>query len=171
MVNVRPTNRLVDELHESPVKEKLKGQNVMLETNNGSVTHEFEIEGIAVICLRSTQASDKNPIRFGIQVEEAIESSAFAAELAGGKMGGDNADVDSHLSHMELEMKRIQLGIKNIVQSANQAKDLDGSFHKQFEQMHKAATWWPIVQVCVLLMTGVTQASHIVRFFQSRRII
>lgn len=72
---------------------------------------------------------------------------------------------------MEMEMKRIQTAIKGILRQADFAKERDAVFHQQTAAMHSATIFWPIVQSCVLIMTGFTQASHIVRFFKSRRII
>jgi emp24/gp25L/p24 family/GOLD len=83
----------------------------------------------------------------------------------------DLSPYDSHLSHFELEMQRIESGMRHILAEAEFAKAKDALFHKQTVNMHLATTYWPMVQVLVLLMTGFTQASHIVRFFKSRRII
>ena len=58
-----------------------------------------------------------------------------------------------------------------MVKQAEFAKEREQVFQEQHEHMHEAAMWWPVVQVCVLIMTGFTQASHITRFFKSRRII
>jgi hypothetical protein len=37
--------------------------------------------------------------------------------------------------------------------------------------MHSSMSIWPMVQAFVLIVTGIAQASHIVNFFKSRRII
>ena len=103
-------------------------------------------------------------MRFGLRVVKTDNDPSSLEK-------GSGTDLDGHLSHMELEMKRIQIGMKRILAEADFAKDRDSAFHKQTQDMHAATIFWPIVQMCVLLMTGFTQASHIVRFFQSRRII
>jgi hypothetical protein len=82
-----------------------------------------------------------------------------------------DADINDHLSYMEREMDRIDRTMKTITRQADFAKDKDASMHQQFLQMHSTTMYWPIVQLCVLLVTGYTQASHIVHFFKTRRII
>jgi hypothetical protein len=82
-----------------------------------------------------------------------------------------DADINDHLSYMEREMDRIDRTMKTITRQADFAKDKDAAMHQQFLQMHSTTMYWPIVQLCVLLVTGYTQASHIVHFFKTRRII
>jgi hypothetical protein len=36
--------------------------------------------------------------------------------------------------------------------------------------MNRASQYWPIIHLVVLLVTGFTQANHIIRFFKSRHI-
>jgi hypothetical protein len=88
------------------------------------------------------------------------------------KEGGNlTAKVASHLSTMVTELQRISHSMKSILSEADFAKERDSIFHRQTQAMDQATIFWPIVQVCVLLMTGFAQASHIVRFFKSRRIL
>ena len=168
-VNVKPATRVFDtRLHEAPVKHRLRPTSQLLEEKEGTVTHKFEVDGEANICIRAGMASGKNPMRFGLQI-----TKAEAAELPyRSKRSADSKDtVSSNLSRMEVEMRRIQAGMKNILAEADFSKERDALFHKQTLDMHSATMFWPIVRVLVLLMTGFTQAGHIVRFFQSRRII
>jgi hypothetical protein len=164
-VNVVPAKRVFDtDLHVAPIRHRLKPTSVLLEHTNGTVTHKVEVDGAVNICLRAGLATAEKPLRFGwrIQLSEADPIPSSAA---------DAASVDRHLSHMELELKRIQVGMHHIIKQADFAKEREAVFHQNTLRMHAAATFWPIVQVCVLIITGFTQASHIVRFFKSRRII
>jgi len=70
-----------------------------------------------------------------------------------------------------MEMKLITNGMKTILSEADFSKEREAVFHQNTESMHAASIFWPIVQTCVLIMTGFTQARHIVTFFQQRRII
>jgi len=168
-INVRPTTRVFDTvLHEAPVKNRLRPTSQLIQEKEGSVKHKFEVDGEATICIRASTASGKNPIRFGLQITKADTGDLPYKS----KRSQDSKDaVSSNLSRMEVEMRRIQAGMKTILAEADFSKDRDALFHKQTLGMHSATMFWPIVRVLVLLMTGFTQASHIVSFFQSRRII
>lgn len=171
-VNVRPRNRVFEtDLHNAPVRDHLKPTSHLIEAQQGSVTHEMEMDGTATICLRASTASAKNTMAFGLQVStsEEIPSMRLLHEKA--KRDAVTTDVDQHLTHMENELQRITTAMDVVLKEADLNQNQDAIFHQQTIAMHSATTFWPIVQVCVLLMTGFTQASHIVRFFKSRRII
>jgi len=164
-ISVKPANRVTDtKLHSAPILERLKPTNQLLEEREGRIEHTFEVDGEASICIRASSSGKHKTMRFGLRVVKTDTDPVKAIE-------GSGTDLDGHLSHMEVEMKRIQSGMKRVLSEADFAKERDSLFHKQTQDMHSATIFWPIVQVCVLLMTGFTQASHIVRFFQSRRII
>lgn len=174
-VNVKPANRVFDtDLHNAPIRQRLKPLSHLMEAKKGEVTHQFEVDGTATICLRSSIASAKNVMAFAMRVETSEEVPGIRAEKKrkdAAAVAAATTDVDQHLTHMELELKRISLAMNHVLKEADLNKDQDARFHDQTLAMHRATTFWPIVQVCVLLMTGFTQASHIVRFFKSRRII
>lgn len=163
-VNVKPARRVVDtKLHSAPILSRLRPTNHMLEKSQGSIEHTMEVDGVANVCIRAAAASSTKPMRFGIRVVKTDTDPIVAQK---GK-----TELDTHLSHMEVEMKRLTMGMSTILKEADFAKERDSVFHQQTVSMHAATTFWPMVQVSVLLLTGFTQASHIVRFFQSRRII
>jgi emp24/gp25L/p24 family/GOLD len=172
-VNVVPARRVLDTvLHNSPVKERLKPSMEAIQTKNGTIIHRFELDGIANICFRSNSASKKLPQRFGFRLETSENDPRMLLPKGEGEGISDSAtNVDEHLSHMERELQRITIAMNHVLREADFNKDQDTLFHKQTLAMHSATTFWPIVQVCILLITGFTQANHIVRFFKSRRII
>jgi hypothetical protein len=169
-VNVKPLNRIFDtDLHHAPVREHLKPTVKMLEANEGYILHTFEINGIASVCAQSKKASPRSPVAIGLRIESSEEVPALILESK--KESESPADVDAHLTHMEMELMRITAAMTQLLKEADLNRDQDERFHEQTMEMVKATTFWPIVQVCVLLMTGFTQASHIVQFFKRRRII
>jgi len=172
-VSVRPANRVTDtKLHSAPILSHLKPKNQILDALQGTVRHTMEVDGRAEVCVRASLAGSDRPMRFGLRVVEHQELLGnFDSEDAAAKSKKNTAQISNHLSHMETEIRRIQMGMTRILSEADFAKERDQVFHKQTQSMHSATIFWPIVQVCVLIMTGFTQASHIVRFFQSRRII
>jgi len=170
---VDPADRVIDaKHHESPIKNRLHPQHKVIEADTGKFTHTMEVDGKAQICIRAAGASSQKPMRFGLRVTEKEDyHEVFHESMKDINAQADKAKVDTHLSHMEIELRRIQMSMTRILSEADFAKERDSIFHKQTQSMHSATIFWPIVQVCVLIMTGFTQATHIVRFFKSRRII
>jgi hypothetical protein len=188
-ISVRPHTRIVDTVHHSsPIKERLKPTSLFLTTTIGSMTHKFEVDGEAQICIhvaapKGHDSHADHTYRFGLRIHKAENDPLYhkMANQPVHHMAGDDdsttakndalSPLGGHLSHLELEMKRIDSGMQSILSEADFVKTKEGAFHIQTMNMHRATTYWPIVQCLVLLMTGFTQASHIVRFFKSRRII
>ena len=167
-VSVTPSKRVLDTgNHPSSIQQRLKPTSELLKQKKGDLIHKVEVDGEAKVCVRASGASNTNYMRFGIQID--IEDSTKYKDSK--DESADGEALDGHLSHMEMEMKRIQNGMKTILSEADFSKSREALFHQNTESMHAASIFWPIVQTCVLIMTGFTQARHIVQFFQSRRII
>ena len=173
-VNIFPSNRVIDGKH-APVKSHLKPTTKMLDSSEGRIKHTFEVDGEANICFKAPQ----KPKGRHNHNEKVMFKFEYHISLVDGLDGEDDedflkgkkVDVDSHLSHMEKELTRVHQGLQTILREADLAKTREAQFHKQTESMHSATMFWPIVQVSILLMTGFTQANHIVQFFKQRRII
>lgn len=164
--------------HEAPARERLEPTNQVLNQRKGTIRHRMEMDGIAKLCIKAPPKfhphhhHDRAPhhpsyYRFGLRIHTPDEEAMFFEE----DVSSEPVNVDKHLTNMEKEMERIERAMKNVLSEADFAKDRDATMHKQFLQMHSTTFYWPVVQVCVLLVTGFTQASHIVQFFKSRRII
>ena len=173
-VSVKPSNRVIEtKHHEAPVRSHLRPTEQKLDSKTGQVRHKFEVDGEARICFLAPDSGQQNKqtnkkrafmFKYHVRVLDGLDGDVE-------EESPEKADIDGHLSHMEKELDRVQRGMQTIIREAEFSKEREALFHKQTESMHKAAMFWPIVQVCVLIMTGFTQASHIVQFFKRRRII
>ena len=130
----------------------------------GYVVYETQQNGPVEICLRATSASPQNPMRFAMHIEKESEVHVHDNDMV-------KTSADRHYTHMELEMQHLVSSMKDIIAEADFSKEREMHFHHQTLSMHAASMWWPIVQLCVLLLTGFTQANHVVRFLKSQRLI
>ena len=188
-------NRVMDtKHHHAPIRDRLKKtQEQIQHSTTGTIRHTMEVDGMASLCIAAPILSKQQlqrharraggggagePLyRFGIRVMTEEEEpkggddDTSQEQLQQGAEPEATTKINVHLSNMETEMQRILVSLKTVLREADFAKDRDAAMHKQFLQMHSTTFYWPIVQVCVLLVTGFTQASHIVQFFKTRRII
>lgn len=130
----------------------------------GNVIYETQQNGPVEVCLRATSASPQNPMRFAMYIEKESEIHVHDQDK-------EKTSADRHFTHMELEMQHLMSSMKNIIAEADFSKEREMHFHHQTLSMHAASMWWPIVQLCVLLLTGFTQANHVVRFLKGKRLI
>lgn len=155
--------------HHSEAGSKRKPVNMDLKDIKGSIDYDVirpgeEGEGgVLEVCIRASNAGSKNPMRFAFRMEDVddIQQPEKAAAV----------DVDGHLTFFEEQMRHYEGKLRLILKTQDSMRERDAVYHKKTDSMHQATTFWPIVHIGILLVTGFTQANHIVRFFQKRRLI
>jgi len=139
----------------------------------GSFLHTIHSEDAIVdVCVRASKAGQKNPMMFHFRVDEMEEDvlDAFEQEKAN-MMRVPLVGVEHHWSFMETQLDRIEHEMHTIIREADFFRERDAIFHRQTDDLHKATLFWPILHCCILLLTGFTQANHIISFFKQHRII
>ena len=67
--------------------------------------------------------------------------------------------------------KAIELGVSMVEFDIRKTQDnLFVAFHDQSIAMNRAASYWPIIRLVFLFLTGFAQVNHIIQFMKSRRI-
>jgi hypothetical protein len=166
-ISVEPFHRVTDsKLHPAHIKQRLRPTEAVLDAHGGEIIHQFELDGKGKVCITSAKASQDHPRLFHLQIQSDTNEESVPEESMEG-MG----DFAKHLSHMELEIGKLEKNMHGLLKTADYIKEQDAVFHKQTQDMDSATVFWPIIHIFVLLMTGFTQARHIVEFFKQRRII
>lgn len=83
----------------------------------------------------------------------------------------DQSAARRHLSDMEKVLMNMIRETNMLLKNADMIKDDEAKFHQKSVEMNSASRWWPMMHVVVLLVTGFTQANHIIKFFKSMHII
>jgi len=139
----------------------------------GSFLHKIHAEDAVVdLCIRASKATKKKPMLFHLRVEELDEDSLDEFEKEKASLNGvPLLGVEHHWSFMEAQLDRIEHEMHTIIKEADFFRERDALYHQQTDDLHKATLFWPILHCCILLLTGFTQANHIISFFKQRRII
>ena len=149
---------------------------VDLETKKGNIQFTTVVDGKVSICVQSLTASAISPTPISLRVTESPageESLSPPKEAKSESLQVDNQSqrkAKEHFSQMEKTLQSLISKTEMILRQADFAKELEVEFHEQSIAMNKASQWWPIVQLCVLLVTGFTQANHMVQFFRKHHI-
>ena len=127
------------------------------------------------ICLQSLSAHPDSPNRVALNITQRPADEEDEEESE--ESGGDKQSETEHqllakrsISRMSADVTSLDRKLRSILSSADYAKEQEVEFHEQSIAMNRASQYWPIIHLVVLLVTGFTQANHIVRFFKSRRI-
>lgn len=147
-----------------------------LDAKKGNIEFITKEDGAVSICVQCLAASAVSPAPISLRVTEAPADEEPAVEEKINPVVGATVDSQSqrnakeHFSQMEKTLSGLISKTEMILRQADYAKELEVEFHEQSIAMNKASQWWPIVQLCVLLVTGFTQANHMVQFFRKHHI-
>jgi hypothetical protein len=148
-----------------------------LDKKKGSLIYDSQYDGKISICVQSLTASAISPTPISLRVYESPDLEGFET-VGSGAVAHETVELDSqsqrnakeHFSQMERTLTSLISKTDMILRQADYAKELELEFHDQTIAMNKASQWWPIVQLCVLLVTGFTQANHMISFFRKHHI-
>jgi len=110
------------------------------------------------LCVSDT--TGLGPFMFSLSIQLGHPDSHYQ-ELA----------AKENMDRLQLEAVRLNDQIAQILSESDFIKVREMDFHDSTEAMERNAQWWPILQILILLVTGVFQAKHLKSFFQERKLI
>jgi len=111
------------------------------------------------LCVKP-EGSFKKPVVFSLSLSLG-HSDGYYEEMA----------ASEHMDRLQLEVVRLTDQLAQILDEADYMKEREVEFHEATEAMEHNAQWWPILQICILLLTGVFQVKHLKRFFQRQKML
>eukprot|EP00529_Nitzschia_sp_RCC80_P032664 CAMPEP_0113469648 /NCGR_PEP_ID=MMETSP0014_2-20120614/16013_1 /TAXON_ID=2857 /ORGANISM="Nitzschia sp." /LENGTH=231 /DNA_ID=CAMNT_0000362143 /DNA_START=1540 /DNA_END=2232 /DNA_ORIENTATION=+ /assembly_acc=CAM_ASM_000159 len=152
----------------------------LLKDHVSSLSVRIQNDAVVDVCVRATGASLTNPMMFGLRVEQLgddlTDKERQDEELDGGESKHKSKidqifeqknNQEHHWTFLETQMDKIEHEMHTLIREADFFKDRDSIYHQQTDALHQATTFWPILHIIILLVTGFTQANHIVRFFKA----
>ena len=148
-------------------------------------------EGLIEVCVQSLSANPRAPTRYALNItqrptddddeeeegrgqtaaEREAAAQAKAEEQRKLKIGSqEQMHARRSVSRLSSEVLSLDRKVQTILSNADYAKEQEIEFHEQSIAMNRASQYWPVIQLAVLIVTGFTQANHIVRFFKTRNI-
>ena len=70
-----------------------------------------------------------------------------------------------------VQVVRLTDELAQILNEVDYMKEKEVVFHDMTEKMEKNAEYWPMLQILILLATGVFQVKHLKRFFQDQKML
>lgn len=141
----------------------------ILEDLKGTVRYSTAGTGDVHICISIAEIPGRKyprPTMVGLRVAETIEDEKTVLSNVKGQEAARR-----HLSDMEKMLGQMIKETNMILKNADMIKDDEVKFYQKSAEMNSSSRWWPMMHVIVLLVTGFTQANHVIKFFKSRHII
>lgn len=138
-----------------------------------------ERDGFVEICVQAYTATAKDPRRFGMRIESK-STQAYEREKEAAQSGKAFPDVPQKIqsdmmltvetSRITKELERHKQRVQDIAGNSAASKDRQASFHESSVTLKRGVRRYPIFRICILLVAGYMQASHVVKYMRSRHI-
>ena len=130
-------------------------------TTKGSDHLDFvaDNDGYYSICLVKNGGGEERA-RFSLQINYGYDSEYY-----------EKLSNEQHFDQINMEVHRLNDQMTMILNEADFQKHKEIQFHLETEKMNSAALWWPMVQIGILVATGIFQVQNLKRFFKSNKLI
>lgn len=151
------------------IREELSRRSGIIQFKTG------DVDGTVDICVQSITANKNSPSRIMLSI--SMEYTEVEDDASGDESGDEAAarnleksEVKTQMTRLERDFQTLTSRVKAILKNADYTKDQEVAFHEQSVAMNRAAMYWPIIQLVVILVTGVTQVNHIVGYMKAHHI-
>jgi len=164
---IMPTILEIEPLNLFP---EFEGARKILDKTHGALRYNSEYEGIINVCI-STMS--RNPVIMSLRISESSISSLEEniPKLNVDKVGKAQKMAKHHLNDMDRAINQMIRESNLLLTNADAVKNVEAKFHQKSVDINAASKWWPILHLVVLLVTGFTQANHVINFFKMRYVI
>lgn len=149
------------------VREELKEREGTIEFRTG------KDDGTVDICVQSITANRNSPSRVMLNVTMVMSDELEAEENIIDENAGDaleHSELKSQMTRLERDLQTLNNRVLATLNNAEFNKDQEAEFHARSVRIGAAALYWPIIQITVIIVTGFTQANHIVKYMKAHHI-
>ena len=117
-------------------------------------------DGYYCICFQQKNGSLHNLSRLKLIINYGYDSEYY-----------EKLSNEQHFDQINMEVHRLNDQMTMILNEADFQKHKEIQYHLDTEKMNSAALWWPMMQIGILVATGVFQVQNLKRFFKSNKLI
>jgi hypothetical protein len=126
---------------------------------NGHVNYIVDNSGYFTYCLEQSKNWGE-PTRIKMVITYGFDM-AYYEKLA------KNEAFDG----MDVSVRELNDLLAIVLNEADYQKSKEVAFHAETENMNRGATWWPMMQVAILIGTALFQVQHLKVFFKRHKLI
>lgn len=133
----------------------------VLSKATGHVDHTLDNDGNYLVCLRQTSETiSKHPTRFKLSIDYGFDDEYY-----------EKLSREQNFDVLNMEVHKLNDLMMMTLNEADYQKHKEVDFHEETERMDTAALWWPMLQIGILVITGVCQVQHLKGFFKRHKLI
>lgn len=130
------------------------------DTATGHVDFVTDASGYFTYCLRQVKSDDKST-RFKMIVNYGFDDEYYEKLSEEEKIDAVNT----------LETHKINDLLLMTINEADYQKHKEVKYHSQTERMNRTVLWWPMLQIGILVITGILQVQSLKSFFKQNKLI
>lgn len=125
----------------------------------GNLDYVADVDGFYCYCVQQSSPSH-TPTRLAISLTYGFDDKYY-----------DGLAKDRNFDSVNLHVHKLNDLLTMTLNEADFQKHKEVDYHKETEKMNNAALWWPVIQIGILVITGVYQVQHLKNFFKSNKLI
>lgn len=129
-----------------------------------------EEDGTVNVCIHSIGSSIDKPMRLYLNVIVDEDKATDSYEPDKEAMMQQAGEIKETMTRLERDFQSLTNRVRTIINSADYNKEQEVEFHEHSVSMNRAASYWPIIRLVFLFVTGLAQVNHIVGFMKAHRI-
>jgi len=132
----------------------------------GSIEYVTDVDGVHLYCVSQphdpAKAADEAavPARVKVLVNYGY-GEAHYQQLA----------KEQEFDAVNMDLRKLNDMLDLALNEADYQKYKEMEYHDQTEAMNEATLWWPVAQICILVLIGVFQVRHLKHFFKTNKLI
>lgn len=125
----------------------------------GHIDYIAEIDGIYTYCLQ--QSSPQRTVsRIKLFLSYGFDDYHY-----------HNLLKQHNFDTVNLYVHKLNDLLTMTLNEADYMKHKEVQYHQETEKMNTASLWWPVLQIGILVVTGIYQVRHLKNFFKSNKLI
>lgn len=140
--------------------EELKIKELTVEKGAGHIDFVADNDGAYSVCVELKDKAALTTSRFKLAINYGYDSEYY-----------EKLSTEQHFDQINMEVHRLNDQMTMILNEADFQKHKEIQYHLQTEKMNSAALWWPMVQIGILVATGILQVQNLKMFFKRHKLI
>ncbi len=131
----------------------------VFETATGHIDFVTDASGYYTYCLKQLESDDKST-RFKLIVNYGFDDEYY-----------EKLSEEQKIDAINTETHKINDLLLMTINEADYQKHKEVKYHSLTERMNKTVLWWPMLQIGILVITGIFQVQHLKNFFKNNKLI
>jgi len=129
------------------------------DTATGHIDFITDASGYFTYCLKQVKSDDVST-RFKLLVSYGFDDEYY-----------EKLSEEQKIDVVNTETHKINDLLLMTINEADYQKHKEVKYHTQTERMNRTVLWWPMLQIGILVITGIFQVQHLKNFFKNNKLI